>query len=135
MRSKFPEQAKGIQVGQQCRWIHFLQACDWISDDGTKIGGYRVHYANGKRQEIEIIYGKDVRVWLHHEDRPADADRAVVAWTGTNPAIQTIRGVKSLRLFKSRWENPWPEVEIESIDYFSTMTQSAPFLIAITVEQ
>jgi hypothetical protein len=32
------------------------------------------------------------------------------------------------------WNNPRPEVEISSIDFISYMTESAPFLIAVTVE-
>jgi hypothetical protein len=42
---------------------------------------------------------------------------------------------KSLRLFLTTWTNTTPEVPIESIDYVSSMSVPAPFLIAITVEQ
>ncbi len=39
-----------------------------------------------------------------------------------------------LRLVKRTWDNPSPEVEVEPIDFTSTMTQCAPFLIALTLE-
>jgi len=37
-------------------------------------------------------------------------------------------------LYKFRSINPRPEVEIQSIDFKSAMTEAAPFLIAITAE-
>ena len=39
-----------------------------------------------------------------------------------------------IRLFKTAWENPQPELEVVSIDYISKMTDSAPILVAMTVE-
>ena len=39
-----------------------------------------------------------------------------------------------VRLFKHTWMNPLPDTEIVSIDYESTMADSAPFLIALTAE-
>jgi hypothetical protein len=39
-----------------------------------------------------------------------------------------------IRLFKTTWVNPMPEKEIVSIDYTSAMSNSAPFLIAITAD-
>jgi hypothetical protein len=32
------------------------------------------------------------------------------------------------------WVNPQPGVPIRSIDYFSTLTDAAPFLVAITID-
>ncbi len=39
-----------------------------------------------------------------------------------------------IRLFKTTWKNPRPDVQVKSIDYISKMTNCAPFLVAITVE-
>ena len=32
------------------------------------------------------------------------------------------------------WENPRPDQVIQSLDYVSTMTDSAPFLLGVTLE-
>jgi hypothetical protein len=39
-----------------------------------------------------------------------------------------------VRLFQTSWENPLPEVEVESIDLVSAMSFDSAFLVAITVE-
>lgn len=40
----------------------------------------------------------------------------------------------AMLLYKSTWENPNPDVPVDTIDFISTMSTAAPFLIAITVE-
>jgi hypothetical protein len=39
-----------------------------------------------------------------------------------------------LRLYQTSWENPKPDLEVVSFDFVSAMANSAPFLIAVTVE-
>jgi len=39
-----------------------------------------------------------------------------------------------IRLFKRAWQNPHPQFEIKYIDFQSSMSFAAPFLVAITVE-
>ena len=48
--------------------------------------------------------------------------------------IKRQRAEQSLRLYKSTFENPQPNVEIETIDYVSAMTPAAPFMLGLTVE-
>ena len=56
------------------------------------------------------------------------------AWTGSNPFIKRTWPGESLLLFKSTFANPQPDVTISNIDLVSTMTLTAPFIVAITVE-
>jgi hypothetical protein len=77
---------------------------------------------------VPIIYGEDVRDWNTEADASHKLKRAVIAWSGINADGRTVR------LFKSSWENPWPTAEIADIDYVSAMASSAPFLVAITLE-
>ncbi|MCZ7639976.1 MAG: hypothetical protein M5U12_30360 [Verrucomicrobia bacterium] len=60
-----------------------------------------------------------------------DSSEAIVAWSGPNLANPN-GPPKSIYL--TTWENPLPDVEITTIDYRSTGADSAPFLIALTVE-
>jgi len=39
-----------------------------------------------------------------------------------------------VRLFKTTWTTPPPDVLVESIDFASSMADPAPFLIAITAQ-
>ena len=91
------------------------------------IGSYVIHYANGQRKEIPIIYGQDVRSWWVFPNEPATMARASVAWSGTSASA-------SVRLYKRTWENPLPNVEIKSLDFISSMANPSPLLIAVTAE-
>jgi len=125
---RYPQRIIGIKVRQTCSQLHFLQAAGWQTRDGTPIGSYVVHYADGRQQIIPIIYGEDVRDWNSNADPSTELRRSTLVWSATNKASYHVR------LFKSTWLNPWPETEITSIDYLSTVSESAPFLIALTAE-
>ncbi len=94
-----------------------------------KIGAYILHYADGRQMELPIVYGEDVRDWWQPSD-PKDATRAAVAWSGPSPSGPS----GGLRVFQRTWDNPRPDVEVESLDFTSTVTKCAPFLIALTLE-
>ncbi|MGH7867578.1 MAG: hypothetical protein ACREP9_08085, partial [Candidatus Dormibacteraceae bacterium] len=126
---RYPQRILGIKIGQSCTQLHFLQAAGWHTSDGTPIGSYIVHFADGRQQTIPIIYGEDVRDWNGNSDPSTIQKRGTVVWSGTN------RAPFHVRLFKTTWVNPWPDTEITSIDYISAMAESAPFLVALTAEQ
>ena len=128
-KNQYPEQINGIKIGQRARQIHFLHAAGWHSPDGTQIGSYLVHYADEQEQVIPIIYGADVRDWNGSNDKATEISNGMLVWSGINNAGLHIR------LFKTTWLNPWPDKEIVSIDYNSSMANAAPFLVAITLER
>ena len=68
--------------------------------------------------------------------QPITGTNSALAWTGTNPALKKYGGEKpgSLRVYKTTFENPQPGIEITTVDYVSTMQESSPFLIALTLE-
>jgi hypothetical protein len=126
-----PVKVEGIKVGRAFGRLHILHACGWRSPDNTLIGEYVVRYADGTRETIEVVYGKDVRDWWHYPGTPA-VTRGKVAWEGSNPAAKS-QGA-SLKLYLTTWKNPHPKKKVASIDYVSRATTSAPFCIAMTVE-
>ena len=126
---EFPEAVKGIPVGMKCRRLHFLHSAGWSAADGTQVGVYRLHYADGRTQELPVIYGKQVRDWFSNPGSQPLDDGTVVAWS-MNPA----RDADNKTLFKTSWNNPLPDAELKSIDFVSSMADPAPFLIAISVE-
>jgi hypothetical protein len=124
----YPPRVMGIPVSQTCHQLHFLHATGWHTRDGILIGSYIVHYADGKEQAVPIVYGEDVRDWNAGGDPSTELKRGTIVWSATNKAPLPVR------LFESTWANPYPEKEITTIDYLSTASESAPFLIAITAE-
>ncbi len=138
--TRFPPEIKGIQVHQKCQRLHFLHSAGFgkIADEGKQIGSFIAHFAtntiatNIMRLEIPIYYGYDVRNWHVLASEPYPARELTVAWSGDNAVSK--RAGSSIRLFVTSWTNLAPALEIESIDYLSSMTQVAPFLIAITAD-
>jgi hypothetical protein len=128
----FPNEVKGIKIGRKCQRLHLLLGTGWPAEDGATIGRYLLHYVGGQQAEIPIIYGNDVRDWWLAPNQPKEAKSATIAWTGSNPASDSAGC--SLRLFKNTHDNPKPDLEVESLDFVSALSDSAPFVIAITVE-
>jgi hypothetical protein len=92
-----------------------------------------LHFAaNQMRMEIPIVYGKDVRDWHYWPAEEDEPETLKVVWRGENAVSKNANSY--LRLFETSWTNLVPNVELESIDVVSTMSQPAPFLLAITVE-
>ncbi len=124
---RFPETICDMAVGRKGKQLHFLHSCGWPSPAGTRIGTYVVHYVNGESRTIPIVYNADVTDWWLNED-VGDVN---VVWKGQNHSAPN---GPSLGLCMTTWTNPLPNVKISSLDYRSAMQDSAPFLIAVTVE-
>lgn len=128
---KFPQKVPGIAVNQNASKLHALHACAWTETDGNQIGSFVLHYEDGETRELPIIYGKHVRDWWTPANTPATTD-SQVAWKGANTASSASQ--IALQIYKTTWDNPRPEVAISTIDYVSSRSQAAPYLIAITLE-
>jgi hypothetical protein len=127
----YPGAIRGIKVGFKGRRLHFLQGAASVAADGTTIGEYVLHYADGRSARLPVVYQRHVRDWLVEEDGPVPTD-ADVAWTGENEAARRRGG--SVQLYRYTANNPYPDVALDSIDMISLMSGSAPFLVALTVE-
>jgi hypothetical protein len=126
-----PPRISGIAVGQQCRRMHFLHAARnaGLLEDGIQIGSYFINLANGTRQEVPLVLGRELVDW---RIQPRSKEAYVTAWTGQNSHTRKLQ--KLIRLFKTTWENPFPEVEVQSVDFVSACPGPCPFLVALTVE-
>jgi hypothetical protein len=132
--SRFPQAVTGIRISQKLERLQFLHASQGgPPPDGTRVGYYFVHFANGRSEEIPIIFGRDMCDWGDNSGTLAEASHAVIAWKGTNPAAVR-EGHRGRRLFKSTWENPAPDVEVTTIDFVAVYESANPFLVALTAE-
>jgi WD40 repeat protein/serine/threonine protein kinase len=119
-----PAAVAGIAMRHKCRRLHFLHATHGWETSGTLIGSYVLHYADGKQEEVPIVYGRDLTDWVPVSADAADLQGAKLAWKGKD----------GHRVYMSTWENPRPDMEIASLDFVSKLTKCGPFLIAITAE-
>jgi hypothetical protein len=101
--------------------------------DDAVIGKYVIHLDDGSSHEKPIVYGHDVHNWLSQTNSPSEATGGGVAWTG-QPGGSKDFPRRAVRLYKSTWTNPYPEMEIKSVDFVSSIEDSVPFLLAITGE-
>jgi hypothetical protein len=113
--------------------LHFLHAAILASGakPGDELGSYAFHYVDGRQVELPIVTGKVMADWW---SQPNESDASfVIAWKGDNPAVRAAG--KNIRLFKTTWENPYPDVPLRQFDFTSDKpTPGQPFLVAVTAE-
>lgn len=138
---RYPVQVKDIPIGRRCENIYLLHGAAFVSADSgpVKVARLILHYADGSRAGIDIKAGEHVLDWrgplYQTGERPnIMAPGTELAWAGSNPRIKKEQPGKSLRLYKSTFANPHPELEITSLDYASAVTDAAPFMVGLTVE-
>lgn len=127
----FPPAVMGIPILATGATVHFLQCSSWHDEVGTTVGEYWLHYADGEVATIPIVYGRHVLDWwfMEGDALPTDVE---VAWIGDNDRTRGLG--HSLQLYTYTWPNPRPDVEITEMDFVSANAESAPFLMAVTVE-
>jgi hypothetical protein len=123
---------KNVRVERSFQKLHLLHACAGKETDGVTIARIIVHYEDGQQRELPIAYGSQVRDRQFWDFEPVSDKNTAMAWTGENLYVRTQNG--SLRLYRTTWANPRPLVAVASIDYVSSQTQSAPFMVGLTVE-
>jgi hypothetical protein len=122
-----------MPVGRRCHALNFLHSAAWVPPGGTQIGEYLIHYTTGAQMSVPIVSGENIADWWFGLGQPRSLNSSTIAaWTGSNPDSEKIGA--GIALYKFKWVNPMPGLEISSIDFKSAMTASAPFLIAITAE-
>jgi len=97
------------------------------------VGEYRVNFDDHSALIIPIVYGVDVRDWFYSIGEKGP-DHAAIAWVGDNELSKQVGS--RIRLYKSTWDNPWPNKVVTTIDYCGKKaeTMAAPFCVAITAE-
>jgi hypothetical protein len=132
--NRFPSEVRNINVNRSCHQLHFLHATASQSPiDGADVSSYVVHYADQRSLCITNSYGSEVRSWRTSQHESLNAARAALVWMGTNRRMES-GDAESLRMFKLTWINPWPDVEVTSIDFSSNSKGVGPFLVALTAE-
>jgi hypothetical protein len=97
------------------------------------VGSYNIHFTNGRTRSMEIVYGIDLQSLRTQQGDSLWVGNSKLAWLGATQDIHS-DDPQSLRLFKSSWDNPWPDAEIASVDFVSSESGAKPFLVGITAE-
>jgi hypothetical protein len=141
-KTNFPA-AVNIPINRKCSKIYLFHGANWVypQNFGTVVAKLILHYADGGTREIGIVAGEHVfDCWAPLFTTGVDpryfkmAPGTERAWTGSNPFIKKFYPDESVILYKSTFDNPQPDKVISSLDYASTLTGTAPFLVGLTVE-
>jgi len=114
-----------IPVGQKGRSLLFLQAAAFL--DPSRTGPcleYTVRYQGGDSLSIPIHEGRDIGAF----DAPADLPNWRVVW-------KQERFGKTVGVGVTRWQNPKPDIVIESIQARSPGTGAVPIVLAVTLDR
>lgn len=122
----------GIPVGRACQRLHFLQGHAGFVAPRTAVGSYIIHYADGGAEPVPLMSGRNTAPWAFTENTARAPQAAQVVPVSTTDTANR-RGYQH-RLLHFTWTNPDPSRAIASLDFISTGTDAAPFLIAVTSE-
>ncbi|MDC0201080.1 NPCBM/NEW2 domain-containing protein [Verrucomicrobia bacterium] len=125
----YPDAVKGINVKSKAQKIHFLMGLlfGWDIISGNRAAELTIHYDDDTKETIPILGKVDVFDYWD-PDSIANLSEDKKGWEGTNH----LGDRRSLT--KYTWDNPHPEKTISHIDFESALDNTAPFLVAITVE-
>jgi hypothetical protein len=130
---QFPEKVEGIPVQRSCRCLYVLHADGGArAPAGATVAVLVWHYKDGTSAELPIRHDIHVKDWWSYGRPPPSDPNTLVAWEGQNQA--TARMGNSIRLYKTRFENPFPRKLVATLDYVSAMAEPGPLLVAVSVE-
>jgi hypothetical protein len=126
-----------IKVETKFSSLRVLHATADSAADDTVIARYVVHHEDKSTETIKVVYGKHVRNWWHQE-----GDKGPARVDGNNADLVCVGSIEAVKanermvwLFLMDWKNPHPDKKATSIDFVSTLTDCAPFVVAMSVEK
>ena len=129
-KKEFPNRVNGIRVDQMTPLIHFVMACR--TSRGTNSGpvaSIAVHYEDGTQSTIDLIYRDTIGDFDNGPGLEINLDQ--VATRNRNPRLGDLQDRITWHL---AWKNPEPNRKVSHLDFVSSKKNTAPFLIAVTVE-
>ncbi len=123
---QWPKEVEGIVVEGKAKFIYFLHATGW-EQNGVPSYVFVMNYRDGKKEELEMISGFNSDDWCH-EEAPLEDKNSVWGWVKKAGGPCGHAG-----LVTTKWENPRPDIWIDTIDVVSLELGSVPVIPAITL--
>ena len=126
----WPPYVTNIAVAVRCESLAFLHGTLNAAADSVDVGYYIVHFENGSTNVLPITYGMHLLGW--REAEPEGILLRENKQKNHSPGISIVVQKGATHLYVYCWTNPYPNLVIQCIDFVSSMTESSPFLIAVT---
>jgi hypothetical protein len=129
--SSWPVAVSNVVVGVHCEELAFLQGA--IGKGGelkVEVGHYVIRFESGSNATIPITYGVNVLDWT--ESDPGTLMSLEESQKNLASGRTGIVQESGKRLYVFHWPNPHRNLRIQSIDFVSAMSQSSPFLVAVS---
>ncbi len=158
----FPGAIKGIPIGHKCQYLYLLHGASFVrtqvpavpDENGfmpvlpiyettnLPIAKLVLHYSDGGDSELEIVserhlldtWGPVCVTKVPTTERCPTSPGTELAWIKGEAPSEKSQKLNSVRLYRTRFANPRPNTEIVTVDYVSTRTEAAPFLLGLTIE-
>lgn len=127
----YREKVEGIAVGRKFGRLHLLHLTGAAGQADTPYARVILRYADESTASFTLVYGKHARYWHRstYEYPSALSDpNSKVVWRGTHESTP-----KTLRLFKTTFENPKPDQEVATIDLISEVVTPNAVILAMSV--
>ena len=130
----YPSEVNGIRIDSKASKIHFLIGSVFSTDmtKGKTTAKFIINFEDGSTEEFSLIAKVDVfDYWIHTKERreaieSVNADK--IGWIG-----ESSNG-DARALTKYSWKNPHPDKKVSHIDFEGGLSETAPFIVAITIE-
>jgi len=127
----WPAMVTNITLGLNCEGLAFLHGTVNGAGEDEVVGHYVIHFEDSSTNVLPITYGLHLLAW-----KESDLEN-IKSWETrqkdhTSGKISVIQK-GGTRLYVFYWTNPHPNLRIQYIDFVSAMTQSSPFLAAVSV--
>ncbi len=120
----YPKSVK-LAIGRKADSLMFLHTCGWTDKNNRKVGSYKINYADGSSETIDLQYGANIVSWLDQRS----IGGAEKMWGGRTKDDQRVS------LWRLQWDNPKPEKVIESIELNSAGTEAGPVILGLSALQ
>lgn len=130
----FPWRRVGAPVGRRITGARWLQGTVWRVATGETAGWLVWHYADGRETKVPLVYGKSIaRFWGDTQQVATEQGFPEPVWREHQSKADVGRE-RWLRLYRQSWANPFPDIEVTSVDFVSNPdSPAAPFLVSLSV--
>ena len=123
----FPEQILGIPMNREFETLYVYHAAFYDSPSGTPVCEVVFRYEDGSSVTNRLLYGSDMLNWIGSSG-PTGPD-SKLAWTG---GTFTPGRNQPLRFCLTAIDNPYPSLEVYTIDLYSCKNRPAACILAMT---